>query len=247
MSDHERSTWSGIWISQDVPSQQTPGSSRQRLPPASPFGEPRSSYVDHADTQRLSTTLPLPIEARNFLRHLQSNHPQLLYKSLFACAAAVSPPTLGPSLKLVLALSEILGHDRFWTDADPQMVAIVLMGNASTSKGKGKEGQTPRLVVKLGRYAVLFQLLKALGTLESAAKIENRLKGFAEQMESRLAVMLEAEVSLLTLYSERLLMSRRRMLSCRTTIVPCFLCYSIACARSRGLPGSEFDHSLSRS
>lgn len=157
--------------------------------------------MDDADTQRLSTTLPLPIEARIFLRHLQLNHPQLLYKSLFACAAAVSPPTLGPSLKLVLVISGILGHDRFWTDADPQMVAIVLMGNASTSKGKCKAGQTPRLAVKLGRYAVLVQLLKAFDTLDSAAKIENRLKSFAEQLESRLAVMLEAEVSLSTLCS----------------------------------------------
>jgi hypothetical protein len=122
----------------------------------------------------------------------------LLYKSLFACAAAISPPSLGPPLKLVLALSEILGGSRFWTDADPQMVAIVLMGNASSAKGKGKEGQTPRLTVKLGRYAVLVQLLKALDKLDSGAKIENRLKSFAEQLESRLAVMLEAEVSIFT-------------------------------------------------
>jgi hypothetical protein len=77
------------------------------------------------------------------------------------------------------------------------MVAIVLMGNASTAKGKGREGQTPMAVVKLGRYAVLVQLLKALDKLDSGAKIENRLKSFAEQLESRLAVMLEAEVSAL--------------------------------------------------
>jgi hypothetical protein len=78
------------------------------------------------------------------------------------------------------------------------MVAIVLMGNASSAKGKGKEGQMPRLAVKLGRYAVLVQLLKALDKLDSGAKIENRLKSFAEQLESRLAVMLEAEVSIFT-------------------------------------------------
>jgi hypothetical protein len=77
------------------------------------------------------------------------------------------------------------------------MVVIVLMGNASTAKGKGREGQTPMAVVKLGRYAVLVQLLKALDKLDSGAKIENRLKSFAEQLESRLAVMLEAEVSAL--------------------------------------------------
>jgi hypothetical protein len=75
------------------------------------------------------------------------------------------------------------------------MVAIVLMGNAGAPKGKGKEGQMPMTVVKLGRYAVLVQLLKALEKLDSGAKIENRLKSFAEQLESRLAVMLEAEVS----------------------------------------------------
>jgi hypothetical protein len=99
-------------------------------------------------------------------------------------------------LKLVLALSEMLGPGRFWTDADPQMVAIVLMGNAgTTNKGKGKEGEIPRLAVKLGRYAVLVQLLKALDKLDSPAKVENRLKNFAEQLESRIAVNLEAEVS----------------------------------------------------
>jgi hypothetical protein len=75
------------------------------------------------------------------------------------------------------------------------MVAIILMGNAGSAKGKGKEGQTSMTVVKLGRYAVLVQLLKSLDKLDSAAKIENRLKSFAEQLESRLAVMLEAEVS----------------------------------------------------
>jgi len=75
------------------------------------------------------------------------------------------------------------------------MVAIVLMGNTGVNKGKGKEGETPQLVVKLGRYAVLVQLLKALGAMDRSAKVESRLKTFAEQLESRVAVMLEAEVS----------------------------------------------------
>lgn len=77
------------------------------------------------------------------------------------------------------------------------MVAIVLMGNASPAKVKGKEGQTPMAIVKLGRYAVLVQLLKALDKLDTGAKIENRLKSYVEQLESRLAVMLEAGVSIL--------------------------------------------------
>jgi hypothetical protein len=128
------------------------------------------------------------------LRHLQSTYPQLLYKSLFACAAAISAPSLGPQLKLVLALSDILGVGRYWTDADPQMVAIVLMGNTGANKGKGKEGEMPRIAVKLGRYAVLVQLLKALDVMDNGAKVESRLKTFAEQLESRVAVMLEAEV-----------------------------------------------------
>ena len=74
------------------------------------------------------------------------------------------------------------------------MVAIVLMGNTGVNKGKGKEGETPQLVVKLGRYAVLVQLLKALGAMERGAQVESRLRTFAEQLESRVAVMLEAEV-----------------------------------------------------
>jgi len=52
-------------------------------------------------------------------------------------------------------------------------------------------------IVKLGRYAVLVQLLKALDRLDTGAKIENRLKSYVEQLESRLAVMLEAEVRML--------------------------------------------------
>jgi len=177
--------------------QQTPRPARSILPKPSPRSEFQApSRKSVLMGQRLGTINPPPLEARSFLRHLQSNHPQLLYKSLFACSAAISPPTLGPPLKLVLALSAILGDCRFWTDADPQMVAIVLMGNASPAKGKGKEGQKSRLAVKLGRYAVLVQLLKALEKLDSGAKIENRLKSFAEQLESRLAVMLEAEVSI---------------------------------------------------
>lgn len=74
------------------------------------------------------------------------------------------------------------------------MVAIVLMGNTGVNKGKGKEGETPQLVVKLGRYAVLVQLLKALGAMDRSAKVESRLKTFAEHLEGRVAVMLEAEV-----------------------------------------------------
>jgi len=74
------------------------------------------------------------------------------------------------------------------------MVAIVLMGNTGVNKGKGKEGETPQLVVKLGRYAVLVQLLKALGAIDRGAKVESRLRIFGEQLESRIAVMLEAEV-----------------------------------------------------
>jgi hypothetical protein len=75
------------------------------------------------------------------------------------------------------------------------MVAIVLMGNAGTSnKGKHKEGHIPRVTVKLGRYAVLVLLLKALDKLDQTARAESRLKIFAEQLESRIAVTLEAEV-----------------------------------------------------
>lgn len=74
------------------------------------------------------------------------------------------------------------------------MVAIVLMGNTGMNKGKGKEGETPQLAVKLGRYAVLVQLLKALDAMERGAKVESRLRTFAEQLERRVAVMLEAEV-----------------------------------------------------
>jgi hypothetical protein len=99
----------------------------------------------------------------------------------------------------------MLGTGRYWVDADPQMVAIVLMGNVGTvSNARSDEHQVPRLALKLGRYAVLVQLLKAMDKLDHAARVDKRLKTFAEQLENRIAVALDAEVSFFAILCSRI-------------------------------------------
>ena len=76
------------------------------------------------------------------------------------------------------------------------MVAIVLMGNAGpvASKGKGKQGQQSTLNVKLGRYAMVVELLKAFQIATRPGQVDSRVRTFVERLESRVAIMLEAEV-----------------------------------------------------
>ncbi|WVQ78723.1 hypothetical protein IAT38_000810 [Cryptococcus sp. DSM 104549] len=134
-------------------------------------------------------------DARPFLLWLSKAHPQLFYKPLFTCSAATQPSTLTPPLKLVALLSELVGPAQFWTHADPQMVTIVLMGDVAPkqSKGKGKEGQRGMVTVKLGRYAVLVELLEIWKGVTEQAGSGSRLRAWIEGLEARLAVFLEAE------------------------------------------------------
>lgn len=76
------------------------------------------------------------------------------------------------------------------------MVAIVLMGSAGPKvyKGKGKEGQSDTSNVKLGRYAMMVELLKALKTAARPGQVPSRVRTFVERLESRVAIMLETEV-----------------------------------------------------
>lgn len=76
------------------------------------------------------------------------------------------------------------------------MVAIVLMGHPSqkTDKGKHKEGESSPISVKLGRYAMLFELLKSFEVISASARSDSRLQAFAEKLETRVALLLEAEV-----------------------------------------------------
>lgn len=131
------------------------------------------------------------------MRYLQSAHPQLFYKPLFSLSACISSTNLATHLRLVRALSDSVEPARFWTAADPQMVVIVLMGQAApkADKGKGKEGEVATVNVKLGRYACLIELLLALGSIEKGRGKDKGLRGFIDTVESRLGVMLEAEVS----------------------------------------------------
>lgn len=131
-----------------------------------------------------------------FFRRLQDRHPQVLYKPLFTCSAAATTFSLSPPLKLAQTLSTLLGPDRFWLNADPEMVAIVLMGTAGpkVNKGKGKEGHPTTGVVKLGRYAMVVELLKALQIAIRPGQVNSRLRSFIDRLESRVAIMLETEV-----------------------------------------------------
>jgi hypothetical protein len=76
------------------------------------------------------------------------------------------------------------------------MVVIILMGQATpkADKGKGREGEVAKVNVKLGRYACLVELLLALREIEHGRGKEKGLRSFIDTVESRLGVMLEAEV-----------------------------------------------------
>ncbi|WWC87775.1 uncharacterized protein L201_002667 [Kwoniella dendrophila CBS 6074] len=144
---------------------------------------------------RFSSTVTSLTETRPFLTWLSKSHPQLFYKPLFSCSASTTSTSLLPHLKLLTAISDILGSAQLWTQADPQMVVIVLMGDISPKppKGKGKEGEKTIINVKLGRYAVLINFIDALEKVNEPAGSGSRLRSFIENVEARLAAFLEAE------------------------------------------------------
>lgn len=130
-----------------------------------------------------------------FLNWLAAHHPQLFYKPLFSCAAATTKTSLSGPLQIVMNLQRIVGSDRFWTHADPQMVMIVLVGNVALQPAKGKgradvESQAT-VNVKLGRYAVLVELVLALTGRRLSSS--GAAKGFVTQLETKLAAVLEME------------------------------------------------------
>ncbi|ORY29522.1 hypothetical protein BCR39DRAFT_531954 [Naematelia encephala] len=144
---------------------------------------------------RLSPTSSDTIIIRPFLLYLVKSHPQLLYKPLFSLSASTSATSLSARLNVVRTISTIVGASIFWTRADPQMVVIVLMGDVvpKESKGKGKEGERRIVNVKLGRYAVLAELITALHDVNVHGKGSDGFKGFAEILEQRLGSKLDAE------------------------------------------------------
>lgn len=135
--------------------------------------------------------------AKDFLLRLAKFHPQLYYKPLFALAAATLPSTASEHLRTVRTLTKITGTTTFWLTADPQMICIVLMGDAgqAKSKGKGKEGEAELVNVRIGRYAVLVEFLLALGEVTGGAKAGSRLRDFLDGLESKLGQMIELQVS----------------------------------------------------
>lgn len=128
-----------------------------------------------------------------FLEWLSTTHPQAFYKPLFSLAAATQASSLSGPLRVIMTLQEQLGAESFWTRADPQMVVIVLVGAVTqrTAKGKTKEGTQGVVPVKLGRYAVLVELLVALRNLDTRGI--HSLKAFVTTLETRLGTMLELE------------------------------------------------------
>lgn len=134
--------------------------------------------------------------SRQFLLHLKTQYPQLLYKPLFSLSASTGEDAVFSHLEVVKALASQLGFG-FWTSADPQMLVILLMGDLAPkqNKGKEKEGETPLVQVKLGRYVVLIELLKALQSVASVQtkKPESALRTSLEALESKFGAMLIAE------------------------------------------------------
>ncbi|WVQ94622.1 hypothetical protein IAU59_001702 [Kwoniella sp. CBS 9459] len=148
--------------------------------------------------ERLTTPSGLLEDARPFLVWLSKAHPQIFYRPLFSCSASTQSASLLPHLRLITSLSELLGPAKFWTQADPQMIIIVLMGDAvpKQPKGKGKEGERGIMNVKLGRYAVLSEFVQALEKVDEPAGSGSRLRTFIDAVEARLGVFLEAELLL---------------------------------------------------
>lgn len=145
-------------------------------------------------TSTHSTQLAFPL-----LSYLSQFHPQILYKPLFALSASTQANSLLPSLLQVITFTHILSPSKFWL-TDPQMVTIVLMGDArpKVSKGKGKEGEKAVRDVRLGRWAAAVEfilVLKEISEVEGMNKDGKKRKTFGDEVEGRLAAFLEAEVS----------------------------------------------------
>jgi hypothetical protein len=135
-----------------------------------------------------------PISAENknvkpFLTWLSGRHPQLFYKPLFTCSAATQISSLTAPLRTITTISKLLGPDRFWTQADPQMIVIVLMGGA----GGAAKIDNGEVQVKPGRYAAMLELVMGLRTLDTSVPPKHNLKSFLTTIETRLAAMLQVE------------------------------------------------------
>lgn len=154
--------------------------------------------LSNIQQQHLTSTYPTQL-AFPLLSYLSQFHPQILYKPLFALSASTQENSLLPSLLQVTAFTHILSPSRFWL-TDPQMVTIVLMGDArpKVSKGKGKEGEKSVRDVRLGRWAVAMEFIlafKEIPGVEGKNSDEKKWKAFGDELEGRLAAFLEAEVS----------------------------------------------------
>lgn len=145
--------------------------------------------------QRLTDDADKVEDVRELVKWLALKHPQLVYKPLFSLSAATSATTLTGALSTVARLTRLIGPTQFWTHADPQMIVIVLMGAATPkpAKGKEKEGETAIVTVRLGRYAVLLELISVLSHIDGPAGSGTRLRAFLEAIEQRFGAMLEAE------------------------------------------------------
>lgn len=75
------------------------------------------------------------------------------------------------------------------------MVAVVLMGDAKRSEGKGKENEVEVINIRIGRYAVLIEFLLALGEVKGGAKSGSRLRSFLDALEVKLGMILHIQVS----------------------------------------------------
>jgi hypothetical protein len=156
-------------------------SSDKELKPLSNSGIQAILKVSHFLRSRRATILivqriessPGEPNARDLLLDLSKSHPQQYYKPLFSLAAASAPSTASTLFKSIRTISGIVGVTAYWLEADALMIAVVLMGDGKQGKSKdiGKEGGTDEMNLKIGRYAVLVEFLRALIEVKGAAKL----------------------------------------------------------------------------
>lgn len=136
--------------------------------------------------------------AAGFLAFLQLNFPQLLYKPLFSCATASKLSSVREHLKIIRGLCNVMGAIVFWTQAPPEMLALVCMGDAPKERKSSDEGSRPFARDKLGKSAILLELVVALHSVLADDRIPrdegSPLCTFARTLEDRFVLLWQAQV-----------------------------------------------------
>jgi hypothetical protein len=91
-----------------------------------------------------------------------------------------------------------MGSAVFWTQASPEMLALVCMGDVSREQKPATDGVFPFARDKLGKSAVLLDLAVALQAVADDGQIPreegSQLYAFARTLEDRLVLLWQAQV-----------------------------------------------------